>query len=705
MSCCSCQVRRRIEDKNKLLRAMAVNGKEAQYAVVDMSDVNNAWESFTTQLQQFDAHLEEQKQQLAGVIAKQLDDFRAKVAGFTSRWHELKPKDGPSGNPAVVLTRIEEFAANIQELREESAKLQKEAEAFKLEVGSFEALEEVAKDVELTKVSWDRYAEFLRERNEMANKDWLSMRDQVWKIEDFLGKWSRTTEGKGADDAIAMILLSEIDAYKRILPYLKASMRGAGWEDSHWLQLFNLIGLKSSGPNAVSKETVTLAHFLDVADAIAKNVEQIKQLDAQAQGESMMRKALAELKLWGLQREFELSEMTSQSGGAKARRTALIKEWRNVMSEVGDHQSMVASLKQSPYFPIFKDEVNNWDFKFGFLQEGLGLLNQIQRKWVYLEPIFARGALPQQQQRFRNVDEEFRRVMAQLESARKVVAFAEIPGIRDKLPQMAQQLDVCQRALSDFLEEKRGSFPRFYFLGDDDLLEILGQSKNPAVIQSHLKKLFAGIHKVKFSQDQSTIGAMQSMETEVVEFSSAVGVTEQIESWLSDLTKAMKGTLMGQLGAVQQGRMQDEFKTASSQILCLKEAVNFTAGVEGALQRGGASAVSKLLADVRGQLQRLAGSDYTGFTLLQLKKQALVLDFIHYVDVCEQLIKAQVASNADWAWRRQLRYYAVQDGRVSVAMAEASFEYTWEYQGNAPKLVYTPLTDKCYLTLTQVGYC
>jgi hypothetical protein len=36
-------------------------------------------------------------------------------------------------------------------------------------------------------------------------------------------------------------------------------------------------------------------------------------------------------------------------------------------------------------------------------------------RWVYLEPIFAKGALPQQQQRFRNVDEEFRRVMGQLE--------------------------------------------------------------------------------------------------------------------------------------------------------------------------------------------------------------------------------------------------------------------------------------------------
>ena len=68
-----------------------------------------------------------------------------------------------------------------------------------------------------------------------------------------------------------------------------------------------------------------------------------------------------------------------------------------------------------PLPPTPRDEVNTSEAKFGFLQEGLALLNQIQRKGVYLEPIFARGALPQQHPRFRNVDEEFHRVMTQLD--------------------------------------------------------------------------------------------------------------------------------------------------------------------------------------------------------------------------------------------------------------------------------------------------
>ena len=72
--------------------------------------------------------------------------------------------------------------------------------------------------------------------------------------------------------------------------------------------------------------------------------------------------------------------------------------------------------------------------------------------------------------------------MINIQKNPKVVNFATVAGIRDTLEQQLVQLDQCQKALNDYLEEKRDKFSRFYFLGDDDLLEILGQSRNPEII-------------------------------------------------------------------------------------------------------------------------------------------------------------------------------------------------------------------------------
>ena len=72
-------------------------------------------------------------------------------------------------------------------------------------------------------------------------------------------------------------------------------------------------------------------------------------------------------------------------------------------------------------------------------------------------------------------------------------------------------------------------FPRFYFIGDDDLLEILGQSTNPNVIQTHLKKLFAGIHSVQFDEGNKHITAMKSLDGEVVPLRRQIQIVPEVE--------------------------------------------------------------------------------------------------------------------------------------------------------------------------------
>ena len=90
---------------------------------------------------------------------------------------------------------------------------------------------------------------------------------------------------------------------------------------------------------------------------------------------------------------------------------------------------------------------------------------------------------------------------------------------------------------------------------------------------------------------------------------------------------------------------------------------------------------------------------------------ALIVLDVHGITVLDNLVTSRCRSTNDFDWSKQLRYYwavdevTTSDGnRVSddciVRQTIAAFRYSFEYLGNTPRLVVTPLTDKCYMTLT-----
>ena len=96
-----------------------------------------------------------------------------------------------------------------------------------------------------------------------------------------------------------------------------------------------------------------------------------------------------------------------------------------------------------------------------------------------------------------------------------VLDVLNISGVQKSLERLAELLNKIQKALGEYLEKERVSFPRFYFVGDEDLLEIIGNSNDTLRIAKHFKKMFAGLSGL-IMDEEHIISGFSSNEGEEV---------------------------------------------------------------------------------------------------------------------------------------------------------------------------------------------
>jgi dynein heavy chain 2 len=690
-----------VEKKKLLLQyapGTAIDISDITAKMANLDGEGGRWDDFDIAMEAHNDIIEQQKEVLKTFLEEEEVTINVEIDKFASKWKQLKPSDTKSWDPKdiqKIFDSLDDWKKQFAVLETRTTKHIDGRLAFGMQSARFDGLEALQQDLTNTSKSWDMLKEYMTEEKTISDEDWISFTN-VYVLQDFAAKWAdnlKATFSRGTYDSVAEYIVTKVERIKKSVPALKYCKSDAFKED-HWTELLQ-------GKLQLSKELrvekLKVEHFLSRLEILMEpaTLSFVKALQARALGEVQIREAMHELRAWEL--SAELKFLTQEESG---RSIPLIKEWKDLFLEIGDKQSLLGSLKESPFFKAFSDVGLALEAKMTALDYILHTSNAIQRKWVYLEPIFSRGALPAEESRFRRVDENFKDIMNTIVKDPKLFYLADeqyFPKLSDNLRHMLDQLERCQKALTEFLEAKRSSMPRFYFIGDDDLLEILGQAKNPAVIQSHLKKLFQGIHKVKFDPNHKNITAMLSSANEVVDLEKPVQVTEKVEDWLEQLAQEMRATLSSLLGRCLGSKQFDW--NYPSQILCLCQNIRFTEQAEAAIE-GGPKALQALRDQLEADLREFTSHDLSSEPLLQLKMKSLVMDLVHNLDVVDQLRHKGTRSVSDWQWSKQLRYYHLK-GKTVVRMHDAEFEYTFEYQGNAPKLVHTPLTDRCYLTLTQ----
>mmetsp|Transcript_10644 Transcript_10644/g.10734 ORF Transcript_10644/g.10734 Transcript_10644/m.10734 type:complete len:187 (+) Transcript_10644:4657-5217(+) len=147
--------------------------------------------------------------------------------------------------------------------------------------------------------------------------------------------------------------------------------------------------------------------------------------------------------------------------------------------------------------------------------------------------------------KFKGIDNEFTTLMKKVASKPVVLEVVSIQGLQKTLERFSDMLSKIQKALGDYLEKQRSNFARFYFVGDEDLLEIIGNSKEIKMVQRHFPKMFAGITTMNFENEGDHLIGMHSREGEYVDFEGKVVISEDptIYVWLTKVEQAMQMAL------------------------------------------------------------------------------------------------------------------------------------------------------------------
>jgi dynein heavy chain 1 len=350
----------------------------------------------------------------------------------------------------------------------------------------------------------------------------------------------------------------------------------------------------------------------------------------------------------------------------------------------------------------------------------------VQRQWVYLEGIFSGSAdikhlLPVESARFQNINSEFLTVMKKVNKSPFVLDVLNLTGIQKNLERLADLLTKIQKALGEYLEKERSSFPRFYFVGDEDLLEIIGNSKDIRRVMKHFKKMFAGISTLLIDDDETQLLGFASREGEEVMFRSSIALKDypRINDWLAKVESEMRLSLayllskaVAELKAVFNPNAGEDalngllgwISSYPAQLVVLAVQTAWTDLVEHAIP---ANKLPDILALVIRNLDMLADNVLRDIPVLERRKcEHLITELVHQRDVIRSLISSGTRNASDFAWLYHMRFYlndSIEDPlfRLQVRMADAIFPYGYEYLGIPDRLVQTPLTDRCYLTLTQ----
>ena len=591
----------------------------------------------------------------------------------------------------------------------ESKDLNEKQDLFELIVTDYVALRKSSEDLTNLKRLWDVISSVIYTFTSWNTTLWDKI-DVDYLVEETktLQKQTKQLPKGCAQYDVFRSLGDQIKALLTSLP-LVAELRHPAMRERHWKLLQQVTGKKFTMDDKFSLGDLLALELHTCADSVSEIVER-------AQKELVIEKQLVKIEETWAALNLDFVPFTPDSDVVNIVVDDLIVE------ALENDNLLLQNLGSNKYVQgtKFQEIVDDWQKKLGTVDSVLSVWADVAKKWSMLESVFIgsqdiRVQLPDDSKRFDGVNTEFTNMMRDAPDVTNVVEACNVDERLENLERMLGLLEMCEKALQDYLETKRIAFPRFYFVAPADLLDILSKGTNPQLILRHLSKCFDNVHNLSFEPDEmgnpsKNAISMWSGEKENIAFSQKCACEGPVEQWLNVVVETMRAALFAEFKISvpkydQMPRTKWMFEQSAQNTIVVSRLI-FTQEVNEAFDRledGDDNAVKDLLQKQLDQLKGIIDAVNGKLEKLDRKKVLTLCTIdVHARDTCQKLIDEKVDVADAFQWSSQLRYGTNEKtGKLQINVCDAEIPYMYEYIGSPGCLVITPLTDRCVITLTQ----
>ncbi|XP_049903056.1 dynein axonemal heavy chain 11 [Epinephelus moara] len=637
------------------------------------------------------------------VIRRRCMAFEVKQSRFREMFRATAPFSYNAVHPYVSLEKSDKV---VRDMEKEVAELQESTNLFDVTIPDYRDIKLCRREITVLKQLWDIVV-FVQSSVE----NWTMTKWRQINVDQMDAELRRFAKDIWRLDKEARVwdVYSGLDLYvKNLLTSLRAvsQLQNLAIRERHWAQLIRTTQMDFTVTDRTTVEDL-LALQLHLLE------DEVRNIVDKAVKEMAIEKVVTEIsKTWAsMELSYEDHYQTS---------VPLLKCDENLIETLEDHQVQLQGVFQSKHVHHFLLQVLELQKQLTVADSVLMVWMEVQRTWAYLESIFKScddicQKLPADAHRFRAIDAEFQELMLDSAKTKNVIEATNKPHLLDKLEDLQRRLALCEKALAEYLETKRLAFPRFCFISSADLLDILSKGNRPREVTVHLSKLFDNMSDLEFAKNEQVDNpklavGMYSKEREFVPFQTECCCYGPVEAWLTSLEESMRECVRGHLSeavSVYEDRPREQWildfpaqvALTGSQIWWSNDMElvfkRLEEGYESALKDYNKKQISQLNLLISLLLGELSSGD-------RQKIMTLCTIDVHARDIVASLIAQKVTNSQAFQWLSQLRHcWYEQQHHCFVNICDAQFLYSYEYLGNTPRLVITPLTDRCYITLTQ----